>query len=284
MRESQAPSPKWEEEVDRGERFSFGENWAAYLGHIDEDRIRRAEASLKSYHGVESFEGQRFLDIGSGSGLFSLAARRLGADVTSFDYDPQSVGCTAELRRRYFSEGEQWEVLRGSVLDKHFLGGLGTFDIVYSWGVLHHTGAMWEALENACSLVAPGGRLHIALYNDQGRASRRWRTVKKTYLRAPGILKWAVVAVACARLWTPTIVRETLRGRPLNARKVIGAAGRVRGMHPWRDVVDWVGGYPFEVSRPEEVFDFCSSRGFGLSKLRTCAGGLGCNEFVFVRR
>jgi 2-polyprenyl-6-hydroxyphenyl methylase/3-demethylubiquinone-9 3-methyltransferase len=57
----------------------------------------------------------------------------------------------------------------------------------------------------------------------------------------------------------------------------------MRGMSPWRDVVDWVGGLPFEVAKPEEIFEMFQQRGFSLDRLRTCAGGLGCNEFVFSR-
>jgi 2-polyprenyl-3-methyl-5-hydroxy-6-metoxy-1,4-benzoquinol methylase len=273
----------WESEFDRGERFAFGENWTAYLRHIDENRIALAEESLKAMLEIESLDAKRFLDIGSGSGLFSLAARRLGADVVSFDYDPQSVACTAELRRRFFSNDGQWDVMQGSVLEQTLVRELGSFDIVYSWGVLHHTGSMWQALANAGSMVATGGLLAIAIYNDQGRASRTWKRVKKAYVGAPGPLKWAVLVPAFVRLWGPTVLRDTMRGRPSRTWRSYAMRGNARGMHPWRDVVDWVGGYPFEVAKPEEIFDFFRKRGFEMIKLHTCGGGLGCNEFVFRR-
>ena len=51
----------------------------------------------------------------------------------SFDYDPQSVACTQELKRRYFAEDEQWIIEEGSVLDRNYLSRLGRFDVVYSW-------------------------------------------------------------------------------------------------------------------------------------------------------
>jgi len=280
---SDVAAGNWDQEFARGERFAFGENWSAFLYHLDDHRIRRAETSLQAMLGLERLEGFRFLDIGSGSGLFSLAARRLGAEVTSFDYDPQSVACTAELRRRFGHEDENWRVLRGSVLDKALLARLAKFDIVYSWGVLHHTGAMWDAIANATSMVAPGGLLNIAIYNDQGATSRMWRRIKKSYVSAPGPMKWAVLAPAFIRLWGPTMLRDALRGKPFHTWTNYAAEGTGRGMHPWRDVVDWVGGYPFEVAKPEEVFDFCRERGYELLKLRTCGGGLACNEFVFRR-
>ena len=273
----------WAAEVKRGERFEFGSNWAEFLKLLDDSRIERAEQSLLDMLELPTLEGKTFIDVGSGSGLFSLAARRLGAEVTSFDFDPQSVGCTTELRRRYFPDDSRWRVMQGSVLDRDFLASLGRFDIVYSWGVLHHTGAMWEALGNVAPLVAEGGRLYIAIYNDQGRSSRIWTKVKRAYVRAPGPLKWGVLLPAMVRLWGPPTVRDLVHGRPFKTWKTYKFEVS-RGMDPWRDVVDWVGGYPFEVAKPEQILDFYRARGFELRRMFTCAGGHGCNEFVFAAR
>src|SRR3712207_6062570 len=167
----------FEQEVQQGDRFKFGENWQRFLLVLNDERIAEAEKSLKQMLEVEDLQGKSFLDIGSGSGLFSLAARRLGAKVRSFDYDPQSVACTQELKRRYFADDLNWTIEQGSVLDVDYVKSLGQFDIVYSWGVLHHTGAMWQALENASLPVADGGYLFIAIYNDQGGKSRQWLNV-----------------------------------------------------------------------------------------------------------
>jgi SAM-dependent methyltransferase len=269
-------------EVLRGERFDFGANWARFLEVLNDERIAQAEQSLRDMLSVGDLSGKSFLDIGSGSGLFSLAARRLGAMVHAFDYDPQSVACTRELKRRYFPEDLDWTIEEGSVLDRDYLGGLGEFDVVYSWGVLHHSGAMWEALGNVASLVAEEGRLCIAIYNDQGRPTMMWKKVKKAYCAAPEPLRTGVLLLAFVRLWGPTMVRDLLKGQPgVTARNYSKGGGR--GMSPWRDVVDWVGGYPFEVAKPEEIFNFYRNRGFHLDQLQTCAGGLGCNQFVFSR-
>ena len=161
-------------EIAAGERFEFGQNWSQFLASVDDERIQQAEQSLKEMLEVDSLEGKTFLDIGSGSGLFSLAARRLGARVHSFDFDPKSVACTRELKKNYFGDDDSWKIQEASALDTEFMNSLGQYDIVYSWGVLHHTGNLWLAMENAQARVAPGGKFFIALYNDTGSQSARW--------------------------------------------------------------------------------------------------------------
>lgn len=265
-------------EVQRGERFEFGENWARFLDVLDEDRIEQARLSLARLLGTSSLSGKSFVDVGSGSGLSSLVARRMGARVHSFDYDPASVACTAELRRRYSPDDAGWTVERGSALDPAYLDSLGTFDWAYSWGVLHHTGEMWRALDLVRSLVKPGGHLAVALYNDQGAWSSRWRAIKQTYcsgtagrwLVSGAIIPWWVVRnLAADVVWRRNPVRRYSDYR------------KARGMSVWHDWHDWLGGYPFEVAKPEEVFEFYEKRGFRLVRMTTVGGAMGCNQFVF---
>lgn len=251
-------------------RFGFGANWARYLALVDDQRIATAEQSLRDMLERESLEGVRFLDAGSGSGLFSLAARNLGASVHSFDYDEESVGCTQALRERYRPGDEHWVIERGDALDEDYFGRLGTFDVVYSWGVLHHTGDMWQALGNVAPLVNGGGQLFVALYNDQRWLSKYWAQVKRTYNK--GLLGRSLVIGAHAPYF---LARHAVKRvvRPFTREK--------RGMDPWRDILDWLGGYPFEVARPETVLAFYRERGFTLERMTTVDGRHGCNEFVF---
>jgi SAM-dependent methyltransferase len=184
------------------------------------------------------------------------------------------------LRRRYFPDDDQWLVEAGSVLDRDYLASLGTFDVVYSWGVLHHTGALWEALGNVVPLVRPGGTLFISIYNDQGEASRRWTSIKRTFNTLPQAFKWMILLPAFIYMWAPILLVDFIKKRPFASWRNYA---RQRGMSPWRDAVDWVGGYPFEVAKPEEIFHFFHNQGFRLTRLKTCGGGHGCNEFVFKK-
>jgi 2-polyprenyl-3-methyl-5-hydroxy-6-metoxy-1,4-benzoquinol methylase len=270
-------------EVARGERFEFGKNWARFLSVLDDQRIAQAERSLCEMLDRPSLHGSRFLDIGSGSGLFSLAARRLGAEVHSLDYDPHSVACTRELKARYCPGDLHWQIERGSVLDPAYIEGLGRFDIVYSWGVLHHTGAMWQALDHAERPVAPGGLLFIAIYNDTGSQSARWTSIKRTYSRLPRMLRSPFALAVSVPEELKGMARAMLRGRPQEYLQSWTQYDRSRGMSRWHDIVDWVGGYPYEYAKPDAIFAFFRARGFTLENLKI-GGGLGCSEYVFSRR
>jgi 2-polyprenyl-6-hydroxyphenyl methylase/3-demethylubiquinone-9 3-methyltransferase len=267
--------------ADDSSRFEFGRNWRSFLTVLNDERIAEAVASLEHSIGAARIDGATFIDVGSGSGLFSLAAYRLGAGrVHSFDYDEDSVACTTALRDRYAQPGADWTIERGSALDGDYLTRLGQFDVVYSWGVLHHTGAMWQALENVIRLVKPGGLLMLAIYNDQGRTSRAWKLVKQAFNTGP-IGRAVVVATFVPYFAIRGMVADVVRLRNPSTR--YREYRRSRGMSLRHDWLDWLGGYPFEVATPGAIFDFYRTRGFTLEKLNTCGGGLGCNEFVFTR-
>lgn len=262
-------------------RFAFGANWRDFLDCLDDRRIAEAEKSLRSLLGRDRLDGLTFLDIGSGSGLSSLAARRLGARVHSFDYDRDSVACTAMLRERYFAGDGAWTVEPGSVLDTGYLARLGAFDVVHAWGVLHHSGAMYQALANAAARVEPGGILAFALYRRTPFCGP-WTWEKRWYSQArPAGRRLARhVYVGLMRL------SFLLRGRDFAG--YVRSYVSNRGMNFDHDVHDWLGGYPYESASAAEVAANMESLGFThvrSSLLPPSLGvfGSGCNEYVYRR-
>jgi 2-polyprenyl-3-methyl-5-hydroxy-6-metoxy-1,4-benzoquinol methylase len=265
--------------------FAFGRNWQDFLRTFDDERVRIAEVSLTEFLGTTDLQGKSFLDIGCGSGLFSSAAFALRADrIVSFDVDPQSVACCRSLREKAGSPAN-WTVLEGSVLDGDFMAGLGTFDVVYSWGVLHHTGSMWQAVERAAALVKPQGYYYIALYSKilgrNGSASwihGFWLGVKRFYNAHPLVAKSVMLPLAMSAY----LAMVAAKGE--NPMRHVRRYKSHRGMSWKTDAIDWLGGYPYEFATVEEVFRFVKNTfpEFNLVNLKV-TGGRGLNWYLFRR-
>lgn len=267
--------------MGKGRRFNFGRNWQNYAAGIGDEEIDRAERSLVRLLGKKDLNGTRFIDVGCGSGLFSLAAVRLGASVLSFDCDPDSVTCTVALRERHFLGCNRWRIAQGSVLDKSYLSELGKFDIVYSWGVLHHTGAMWAALENAAWLVADDGILAISLYRKTPFCAA-WKIEKSLYARAPA----GVQSIICGTFKAAFFAGLVATGR--NPFTYVRGYKSNRGMAWHNDVHDWLGGWPYESASTESVSEHLNDCGFKIIRSFVSPPGIGlfgtgCDEFVASR-
>jgi SAM-dependent methyltransferase len=262
-------------------RFGFGKNWADFVdAHFSEERIDKAQEHLLRFLCLNDLAGKTFLDIGCGSGLHSLAALRAGAErIVSFDYDSDSVATTKHLRT-FSGEPANWNVLQGSVLDQAFMTSLDTADIVYSWGVLHHTGDLWRAVENAAIPMRPDGVFYIALYSSDvylDPPPEYWLDVKRRYnLAGPWRRRWMEWQYA----WRESIFPD-LKNRRNPFKSIMGYAAS-RGMSYWTDVRDWLGGYPMEFAGNGETKIFCRDR-LGLELINISAGE-GNTEFLFRRR
>jgi len=261
--------------------FSFGKNWQVYLKSLNNEKIHKAKESLKEFLG--DVKNKSFLDIGCGSGIFSYSMYLLGAKkIVSFDVDEFSVQCTKYLKQKA-NNPSNWEVLEGSILDKKFITKLGEFDIVYSWGVLHHTGRMWDAIKSAISLVKPKGLLFIAIYNKTS-SSKYWLRIKQLYNLLPKVGKQIVVFFYFLLF---NIIFQLSRMK--NPFKIINEYKKNRGMDPLIDIKDWFGGLPYEYATFEEVINFFKNNKFNLELIKYKKYNLsniemnnfGNNEFVF---
>jgi len=253
--------------------FDFASNWQAFSEQrVDSDRVAIAARSIQSLLQRETLDGVSFLDVGCGSGLFSVAAHRLGAStVLGIDINPRCIEVSKGNRDR-LARGAPIEFRIASALSTESLRKLGTFDLVYAWGSLHHTGAMWTAIGNVLSLVAPGGTLVLAIYNKHV-TSPAWKLIKRSYNQAPVWLQKIMVALFAGIIYIAKFL-VTWRN-PLS---------KERGMDFWFDVIDWVGGYPYECATSREVEKFVGGRGFQLRQCVPASVPTGCNEFVFMNK
>jgi predicted RNA methylase len=259
--------------------FSFGENWSQYAQKIDQARIEQAEESLLRLVGREAIQGHTFLDIGCGSGLFSLAAVRLGCkQLLAVDLDPKSVETTRRTLSLHAPDGN-WDCRNVSVFDLD-PATMGTFDVAYSWGVLHHTGAMYKAIAKAAKMVAPGGMLTLALYAKTPFCGM-WRLEKRIYAHSP---KWVQKTVETVYIEAVRL-RLALKGESLKKRRE--EYWKQRGMDMYYDTRDWLGGYPYESISPDEAMKYMNELGFSpvRSFCTPCIGllGTGCDEYSFTR-
>lgn len=262
---------------DPNERFEFGSNWQQYVErNFSQTRVDTSRQQMLAFLGREDLKGTTFLDIGCGSGLHSLAAIQAGAlSVTSFDFDPSSVGTTRYLWARA-GRPDHWRILQGSVLDAEFISTLPQADLVYSWGVLHHTGDVWTALRNAASRVGPEGAFFIALYSADVQIEpppEFWLDVKKRYV-ASG--RWKRLYLDYWYVWRFMLHKNPFRLPEFIQRKRKHRLDR--GMDLMTDIRDWLGGWPMEFVYDAEAIDFCKALGFSLEKV---SKGKANTEFLF---
>jgi 2-polyprenyl-3-methyl-5-hydroxy-6-metoxy-1,4-benzoquinol methylase len=261
--------------------FSFGKNWHNFLKGLNNEKIDEAKKSIMKFLDCETLEDRTFIDIGCGSGLFSLAAYKLGASkVISLDIDEFSLKCVRYLKEKE-SNPSSWEIKSGSALDEN-LNSLGTFDVVYSWGVLHHTGDMYKALENVKKISKLEGVIYLALYNKysvklRGGTSKFWFWVKKTYNHSGSLEKMIFEFI---------FMSYGIFGMLICLKNPIAEIRNYksnRGMSWYHDRIDWLGGFPYEFATVDEIVNFYGSDNFLCKKIKS-SNGIGCNEYLFVNK
>jgi len=256
--------------------FEFGRNWAAFSRHkLDHDHVAQARADFAAlFDGVE-LNGKTFLDIGFGQGLSLLVAAASSAHATGCDIDPL---CAKILRRNsvLFPEVglQDIRVITGSILDPDTQENIRSaakngFDIVHSWGALHHTGDLNRAFCTAAELVATGGHLVIAIYNHHW-SSPLWLPIKWLYCSLPEFGRRLMIGMLSPIIWVAKLI---VTGRNPSRMR--------RGMDFRYDVIDWVGGYPYEYATVEEVQELAEKLGFEYVRHRPPRVPTGCNEYVF---
>ncbi len=256
-------------------RFAFGENWSEFSKNINETEVQQAVDGLKKLL-PENFDttGKSFLDIGSGSGLHSVAAAKMGfTRIACTDYDPNSVATTKRNAEKF---GVQSSIvaLQDDILNSELKGH---FDVVYSWGVLHHTGEMWNAINEAARYVKEGGTFIIAIYT-KTKFCGMWKVIKKSYCNAPRFLqKFLGYTYHFIRSF-----RQILNGEIFKSYK------NERGMDRFYDSIDWLGGYPYESASKKEIVEFLEKDFALVSSFRTQPGlgflGTGCAEYTFIKK
>ena len=269
--------------LDQKTHFAFGKNWLDYAEKIDEEKISHAMDDLRRLSGQQRLDGKNFLDIGCGSGLHSLAALRLGASsVHGVDIDPDSVAAAKSTLAR-FAPGASFDFKVCSVFDMT-PGEFGSFDIVYSWGVLHHTGDMVRAITAATALVKPGGEFHLALYKKTPFCGM-WKVIKRWYSRSGSQAQKRAMGVY---VFLQRLIHR-VKGSDFDAH--VQDYGKRRGMNFYNDVHDWLGGYPYESISPEECRTLLSGLGLTVEREFIQRGGRflpglmgsGCDEYAFRR-
>lgn len=252
--------------------FLFGKNWQNFSKFaLNEDKVDQGRKAFQELFGDISFKGKKFLDIGFGQGLAIHFAGESGAECMGIDIDSENLKAIKETNRFFKLELPQVKIQ--SILEEPFVEEhRQQFDIVHSWGVLHHTGDMERALEHAAQLVKPGGIFVMAIYNRHW-SSLAWWWIKKIYNMSPEWMKGLMISV-----FYPIIYFAKWLVTKKNPKD------KLRGMDFYYDVIDWVGGFPYEYASLEEITNKIEQKGFICKKTIPANVPTGCNEFLFVKK
>ncbi len=253
-------------------KFSFGKNWQAYSKNA---LTKKSLMDFKHdfdelFNGID-FKNKKFIDIGFGQGLAILIAAEKGADVVGIDIDANNIkALNITLQEMGRVKVPKTDIV--SILDDDYVNRYkSNYDIVHSWGVLHHTGNMTKGFDNACDLVATNGYFICSIYNRHW-SSPIWKIIKYLYNISPLICQQLINGFFYPIIF---IAKWIVTGKNPKQKE--------RGMNFFYDVIDWIGGYPYEYATENEIIELVSKKGFVCIKSCPAAVPTGCNEFVFER-
>jgi SAM-dependent methyltransferase len=257
--------------------FNFGSNWKNYSKYaLSGKKIETAKLHFdKLFENIDLNE-KSFLDIGFGQGLSLLIATEKNANTVGCDINPLCSEVLLFNMKMFNNNLNEIPVVIGSINDETTVENIlklndgNLFDIVHSWGVLHHTGNMWKAIEKSKNLVTKNGIFVIAIYNKHFTA-KFWHLIKKVYNSSGWFIKNLMLAG-----YLPLIfIRYLLYFQ--NPMKL------PRGMNIYYDAIDWLGGYPYQYASIDEILDYMNQNGFTQVRIVKTSGFTGCNEFVFKK-
>jgi SAM-dependent methyltransferase len=239
---------------------SFGFQWHRYARTwMDDENRRDAEVTFRKQTGFtpEELSGKLVLDVGCGMGRFAEVATRWGAHVVGID-----LSAAAEAAARNLSDRE-FVPLQADVFALPFAPG--TFDCIYSVGVLHHTPDCEKAFKGLPRYLKPGGHIAIWVYSGYNKWYRFTDIYRKVTHRLSAQTLHKFLRVAVPILYS---VDRGLRMLPLVGRQLAGAVHHVfwvsRQTDPERRVLatfDWYSPKYQSKHTYEQVFRWFESCG-----------------------
>jgi len=257
-------------------KFSFGKNWQNFNKNITNKNINNSIKYFKNFTKFVNLKNKTFIDVGCGSGINSLLAIKLNAKkVLSIDIDENSVSACKLLRKKYKISNKNWIIKQVSILDTSKIKKLGKFDFIYSWGVLHHTGDMNKAFDNLFLLAKKKSYIYVSIYNKY-LTSNTWKIIKYFYASSNNFIKKIMEKIYI------TIYYIGLNLNKYSIKEYKKSFVLKRGMSFRHDIIDWLGGYPYEYLSFEDLSAIFFKKGYSILSFKK-SNGVGCNE-IFVKR